>query len=97
MTLPVSINDREKGKFRDTPNGPAIATVSESSSVVQTIINSSDRVKSFSWLDFGLATERISTVEINSPGYGTEIVRYTYNYTFTSGKYRLDNEIIEVI
>lgn len=27
MTLPVSINDLEKGKFRDTAEGPAVAVV----------------------------------------------------------------------
>lgn len=95
--LSTSVKDNESSKFRNSTNGTKVAVTLENNEVIDAIMNASDRVKTLTWLDFGTNSERISKVEYNSPSYGAIIVRYTYNYTNTSGtKYRLDSETVSI-
>lgn len=96
--LSTSVKDNEQNKFRDSSNGSKVAVVVENNEIIDAIMNASDRVKSFTWLDVGTNAERISKIEYNSPLYGATIVRYTYNYTHISGsKYRLDSEVVTIV
>jgi hypothetical protein len=96
--LSTSVKDNEQSKFRDSDNGVKVAVVIENNETIDAIMNASDRVKFFTWLDVGTNSERISKIEYNSPSFGATIIRYTYNYTHISGsKYRLDSETVTIV
>lgn len=56
------------------------------------IINAGDAVGAFTWLDFGLSTQRISTIVYTSatvlPGHSAT---KTFAWSLNSGSYRLDS------
>jgi len=59
------------------------------SSTAQEVIEAVDVVTSFTWLDFGLVTERLGVLTYVSAGVGNTVTD-TYAYTFLSPNYRLD-------
>jgi len=50
MTLPISINDLEKGKFRDTVDGPAVAVVLSESLSGAYVTNDLDDVSPITYI-----------------------------------------------
>lgn len=55
------------------------------------VVNAADVVQAYTWLDFGAADERLSTVVYTSATYPSDTITKTFAYTFTSGAYRLDS------
>jgi hypothetical protein len=96
MTLSTDIRDNESKKFRDTSNGPAVAVViesgAESQSLIDQIMKASDREKEFTWLDFGLRSERINTIKYSASSVSTQSVLSTFSYSQVGNNYRLDAE-----
>ncbi len=62
---------------------------SGASTVRDAILNQTDLVTTFTWLDFGLSTERISVIVYSSSSLGLTATK-TMVYTLSSGYYRLD-------
>ncbi len=54
------------------------------------IANSDDAVKTFTWLDFGTANQRVSIIVITSASLSATVTK-TFAYTLTGGAYRLDS------
>ena len=97
MTLSTDVRDNEAKKFRDTSNGPAVAVVIEDGSIaseskINQILSADDRVRVYSFLDFGTRNERISTIVYSAPSVGTESVTITFNYVLDGNRYRLIND-----
>lgn len=56
------------------------------------VLASHDLSVAYTWLSFGTKDERVSTIIYTSATFPGDTITRTFNYTLTSGKYRLDSE-----
>jgi len=56
---------------------------------VKKVDAAADKVETYTWLDFGIATQRVSTIAYASASLSLGYTE-TFAYTLVSGKYRLD-------
>lgn len=66
---------------------------SASSNIRQEILVAADLHEAITWADFNTSTERITSIVYTSATYSPHTATKTFNYTLTSGAYRLDSII----
>lgn len=58
----------------------------------QQVLGSHDLLASYTWLDFGTKTERVSTIIYTSATFTGVTITRTFSYTQVGNNYRLDTE-----
>ncbi len=69
-------------------DGTLLASTSQSTTSEQ-VIDADDTVQTYTWLDFGTTTERLSTLVYTSATVGSTVTD-TFAYTLVGSSYRLD-------
>lgn len=97
MALNPNINTREFDKFTQDGGGNTavrvVGSISTSSSLIEQILNASDKSEAYVWLDWNSRKlRRISTITYTALSVSlTAYVLETYTYTLNAGEYRLDD------
>lgn len=96
MALPNNRADREYQRFVDISGQTAVAVYDLAGGTVPSnkaqVLAAADYQQAFTWANFGTKNERITLITHTAPVTvpGVTILQ-TFNYTLTSGAYRLDS------
>lgn len=59
--------------------------------IVQQILKADDMIASLTWADFGLSTQRITSIVYTATSVGAYTATKSFSYTNVGGQYRLDS------